>query len=435
MSLWKPPQFLSEEIEISFDSWLKKRKAIWRQTHPRKYIIYDSDVLATIGNNEDVQHDFWHDRYESFDLWLLSSKRKWARTYSWHKAKRRAIQTECERKVNLPMISPASESHVMLGQFENWLGVRKQQWRLERRKRQRHRVEMCSLSRAENCGLGDVSSGGDNNAGPIAIAKSHNDSSVQYWDDILEDQEHSKEEETAIERMDISWVFDSQLGAPDDVIANVMSFLCPSDHGNLLCLSYTSNVLLKQRSVMWRTLCPKHWVLPRRPRKCWCGMYINKIREEEEASRKRSDDLLVKANGIMEKGDQLNKLQKFVGKAEKEFSFSVNYTSGVVLERNSLLNLAVIGKRHKIIKWLVEDKKADIECCDRGQFTPLLNAAWNGDRYIVRYLLGKGCDRKKVGYNHFSQGLAPASFKGLNAEGWALDRGHDEIAKLISLGL
>jgi len=254
-----------------------------------------------------------------------------------------------------------------------------------------------------------------------------------YFDEILEDEEDrlTKEEEPC-QPMDISWLFDSQYGAPDDVIVNIMTYLLPSDHGNLLCLSYTSNALFKQRNDMWKTLCPRHWILPRRPRKSWCVMYITKIRAEEEASRKRSDDLLVKAAVIIDKGDQLNKLEKLIKKAK---DFSVSYTSGVVLERNSLLNLAVIDKRHKIAKWLIEEKGADIESCDRGQFSPLMNAAYAGDKYIVRYLLGKGCDRTKVGYNHSSQGLAPATFEGLNAEGWARKRGHSEVAELIHLGL
>ena len=106
----------------------------------------------------------------------------------------------------------------------------------------------------------------------------------------------------------------------------------------------------------------------------------------------------------------------------------------MVEERNSLLNLAVIEKRHKISKWLIEEKGADIESFDRGQFTPLLNAAWNGDKYLVRYLLAKGCDRRKVGFNNSSQGLAPATFEGLTPEGWARKRGHDEVAELIQLG-
>jgi len=103
-------------------------------------------------------------------------------------------------------------------------------------------------------------------------------------------------------------------------------------------------------------------------------MYITKIRSEEEASRKQSDDLLMKADAIIDKGDILTQLQKIVNKAQKDFSYNINYTSGLVLERNSLLNMAVISKRKNIVKWLVEHKHSDIETSDRGNFTPLLNA-------------------------------------------------------------
>lgn len=108
-------------------------------------------------------------------------------------------------------------------------------------------------------------------------------------------------------------------------------------------------------------------------------MYITKIRAEEEASRKQSDDLLTRADAVIDKGDQLNKLKSIVLKAEKDFSFDVNYTSGTVLERNSLLNIAVINRRKNIVKWLIEEKHSDIETCDRGNFTPLLNAGMGED--------------------------------------------------------
>jgi hypothetical protein len=50
-------------------------------------------------------------------------------------------------------------------------------------------------------------------------------------------------------------------------------------------------------------------------------MYITKIRAEEEDSRKRSDDLLVTAHVIIDKGDQLNKFEKLIMKAKKGFEF------------------------------------------------------------------------------------------------------------------
>jgi hypothetical protein len=106
-----------------------------------------------------------------------------------------------------------------------------------------------------------------------------------------------------------------------------------------------------------------------------------------------------------------------------------------VCERNSLLNLAVINKRHKVVKWLVEVKNADIETNDRGNFSPLLNAAWAGDRYLVRFLMQRGADRGKIGMFHYTKPLASPDFEGLTAEGWAEKKGYHDIAKLIRLGL
>jgi len=425
--------FLNNEIDVSFHQWLQKRKATWRQARPRKYVSHTIDSLE----NEDlegeltVQHDFWlASGYQTFDQWLAASKTKWARTYSWHQERKNALQLDCEREVHL-------NSNISQYQFENWLGVRKQQWRLERRKRQRLLGKESSFAEQDD----SMKVAGDDGL----IAKEESTTTTpramstnedMYIDEILENEERLTSEETAtLEPMDITWLFDSSLGAPDDVVVNIMRFLKPSDHGNLLCLSYVSNYNFKLRQEMWKTLCPSHWILPRRPRKSWAALYITKIRAEEEASRKRSDDILVKAHLIIDKADQLNKFQKLIAKAEKTFQFGVNYTSGVVLERNSLLNLAIIEKRHKISKWLIEEKGADIESCDRGSFTPLMNAAWAGDKHMVRYLLAKGCCRVKVGFNHSSKGLAASTFKGLTAEGWARKRGHDGVAELIRLGL
>mmetsp|Transcript_39160 Transcript_39160/g.81918 ORF Transcript_39160/g.81918 Transcript_39160/m.81918 type:complete len:1072 (+) Transcript_39160:146-3361(+) len=435
--------FLNDEIEQSFHRWLRKRKATWKESRPRKQICHTAEDAITEEREESsVQHTFWFaNGHESFDQWLSASKSKWTRAYSWHKERRETLQSECEKEVHFPLDSTTTiESQAQLNQFENWLSARKQQWRLERRKRQRHRVEPPGVPTEDEktCSATGASSFECDADDPNPCSRKSNNNQTMYFDEILEDEEErltNKEEKMSCQPMDITWVFDSQYGAPDDIIVNIMTYLLPSDHGNLLCLSFGTNFIFKQRSDMWKTLCPKHWVLPRRPRKSWCVMYITKIRAEEEASRKRSDDLLLKANIIIDKGDKLEKLMKLVRKGEKDFEFSVNYTSGVVLERNSLTNIAVIAKRHKIIKWLIEKKGADIESCDRGNFTPLMNAAWNGDKHIIRYLLGKGCDRTKVGYNHLSQGLAPATFKGLRAEGWARKRGHNEVADLIRFGL
>lgn len=403
---------------------------MWRRSRIRKLEcsgIYPRAKGDQEKTNEDeveneeatVVHDFWRSNgHDSFETWLTSSKANWARTYSWHHERRQALQSKCTKEVHFPKDTSTSNdgNDDRIDQLVNWLSVRKQQWKLDRRKRNRPQSEMPIVPL---------------NKDSSRICFAHEN---MYFDEILKNEEQPMPIKTS-QLIDIAWVFDSQRGAPDDVIVNLMTFLCPSDHGNLLCLSYTTNSLFIQRNDMWKALFPSHWVIPRRPRKSWCAMYITKIRAEEDASRKRSDDLLIKASSIIQKGDQLSSLEKLIEKATKDFEFSVNYTSGVVLERNSLLNMAVIDRRHKITKWLIEEKGADIESCDRGRFTPLMNAAWNGDRYVARYLLARGCDRTKVGFNHSSQGLASPKFEGLNAEGWARKRGHDEVAELIRLGL
>lgn len=68
------------------------------------------------------------------------------------------------------------------------------------------------------------------------------------------------------------------------------------------------------------------------------------------------------------------------------------------------------------MRYLVETKRADIESHDRGGFTPLLNAAWAGDKYLVRFLMQRGADRSKIGTCHYTKPLAHPDFRGLTAE-------------------
>jgi ankyrin repeat protein len=159
------------------------------------------------------------------------------------------------------------------------------------------------------------------------------------------------------------------------------------------------------------------------------------LRREQHDCQKRWDDLLLKCYAVLLKGDHLQKIEKLVFKGEAAFGFDANYVSPVVCERNCLLNLAVIQQRHKVVRWLVDQKGAAIESYDRGHFTPLLNAAWAGHKQTVRFLLQRGANRSKVGFYHYSKPLSSPDFAGLSAEGWARRQGHDSIAELIRLGL
>jgi hypothetical protein len=81
-----------------------------------------------------TSHDFWlASGFELFDQWLLASKAAWRRNYSWHKNKKRKLQSETEKELHYPsLLGPLTSwvaADVALHQFNDWLEVRKQQWR------------------------------------------------------------------------------------------------------------------------------------------------------------------------------------------------------------------------------------------------------------------------------------------------------------------
>lgn len=310
-----------------------------------------------------------------------------------------------------------------LSSFLKWLQLRKSQWKFSLRKRKRKRAEESACDKTNVDGAFVLNT--------LGRTVSFEDA---YIDMLLEEQDKMQKERNNRPTLNISFLFDASLGS-DDVVCYVLKFLHPSEHGKLLVISKSTSESIKAREIMWKNLCPSHWTLPKKPRKPWYLLYITKLREEEERKRKLSDDVLLRAQDIMLKGDQVGKIEKLVEESEKKFHFSVDYSSGIVLERNSLLNIAVIYNRHKIVKWLVESKNANIETSDRGRFTPLLNAAWAGDKHMTRYFLAKGANRMAYGTGHYTQGLAPPDFQGLSAEDWARRRGHHELAEIIRLGL
>jgi hypothetical protein len=279
-------QFASNDVKVSFCDWLKVRKVSWRGGRKNVHDIngaaldlYDDEDVTTF-----VPHDFWiASGFESIDEWLLASKAQWRRNYSWHKNKKMKMQEETEKQVHFPsaeLITACGSNEEALVQFNDWLGVRKQQWRIGRRKRQ---LERADSSFEEACGAAaqDATSKPSGNSAEdraslspaksrrtLARLSSSNDTMI--IDELLEEQQRQeKEHQIDHAPLDISWIFDSSVGAPDDVIVLLMRFLNPSDHGTLLCLSWTSNYMFKKRDAVWQSLCPKRWILPRRPRKSW----------------------------------------------------------------------------------------------------------------------------------------------------------------------
>ena len=172
-------------------------------------------------------------------------------------------------------------------------------------------------------------------------------------DALLEEQEREKQRHLKRAPLDISFLFDTAMGCPDDVVVHCMQYLDPREHSKLLALDRETRKCLIERADVWRHLCSckPHWKLPRRPRKPWHVLYLTHLQAEYEDTRKACDELLNRAVNILLKGDLLQKFKRSVLQAERDQeAFNINYTSGVSCERNSLLNLAVIHQRVKIIK-------------------------------------------------------------------------------------
>ncbi|CAM9316768.1 unnamed protein product [Phaeothamnion confervicola] len=108
------------------------------------------------------------------------------------------------------------------------------------------------------------------------------------------------------------------------------------------------------------------------------------------------------------------------------WKFNFDFQSSL-LERNSLLNLAVRCGCRRTVRHLVEVEGVAVETTDDGGFTPLFNAAWRGDRVLVKYFLQRGADpvRRAIG-NGCGSGLP------MNAAEWAQHRGHKEVAEMLA---
>jgi len=409
---------------------------------------------------------------QDFMSWLKQRKSSWRRSYSWTLSNLKKIEEATQTVVHLPEVTVGSkDEYDRVEQYRRWLIIRKQQWRVERRRRKRKLERRLRRRRNGEANRGGVASGcghgrdrtekepTDTSETDSAGTESDTEQQLEEMgttqdhgspgqetsaapqheiiDAMLEEQERralADRQARKTSKIDIRFLFDPEKGASDDICAHIFCYLPYEEHGKLLCVAAELSEGLKSRGEMWRVLCPQRWRLPRRPRKPWHLLYLSKRREEIQEVRELSDRVLESVHQILQKGDCLDKIKKILATSEKKFQFNLNYTSGVLCERNSILNLAVICRRHKCSKWLIDTKGADIATTDRGGFTPLLNAAWNGDRYLAKFLLSRGANRIDVGTSHSSCPLAPSNFEGMTAEGWARKWGFLEVADLIKLG-
>jgi hypothetical protein len=360
--------------------WIRERKRKWQATYKPHVLLPDTYLVEATRCQpfDSVVVDFWSSQgFSSFDSWLAARKITWARQYSWYQRKRRKL--DVTRSVSIHC------------NFETWLSVRKDQWRINRYRVKRHQQELHSAGAADDWNR-EQCEGSPASTVVHDLNYSSAKPKLLFIEDILQEEERKRKAHDERPPLDIMVFFDVKYGMPDDVITHFVEFIQPLERVRLLCISKSSRTALTDRKNVWQMLCQKraHWKLPRRPRRPWHELYLHHLRVETELARKKLDELLSNASVILIKGDHLQSIEKLVALAERDYAFDVNYSSGVVCERNSILNLAVIHSRHKVVRWLVESKNADVETSDRGSFTPLLNAAFGGDKYLVRYLLQKG---------------------------------------------
>lgn len=221
---------------------------------------------------------------------------------------------------------------------------------------------------------------------------------------------------------------------PDDLLASILQLGGLPCAAHLLLVSLRWANKLKRRHDLWRVLCwsKATWrpTLPSRPRKPWCSVFIAALAKSERARRAQSDDLLRAAHTTLKGGDQVASLRKLVDHGMKTFAFDPNHQSGVLFERNSLLNLAVLLGRPKAVQYLVVECRASPNLQDHGGFSALMGAAWRGDLSLVRLLLHFGGDPTLKGHSHYSGGIK-VNGPWHNAAGWAEVRKHEDVAALL----
>jgi hypothetical protein len=307
-----------------------------------------------------LNKDFWTEQgYATFEHWLRTRKIQWSKSYSWNQKKRQVLEQDLLGSPDVELIPLTNKTDsvtdvdaVPIQVWNRWLRIRKTQWKVLRRKRQR-RLAMTISGETKGINITDAST--VNLCSRVALTSSPimQNPELMVIDAMLEEEERRERERRNIQRppFDISFIFDSSLGCPDDIIAKIFRYLPVLEHFKFLCISHKTRQQIKLRDTMWKQLIPTHWTIPRRPRKSWQDLYTSNLRVETERTRKQWDDLLSKASTILMQGDQLQAMERLINEGQRNGrhklakSYDINYASGVVCERNSILNLAVIHQR------------------------------------------------------------------------------------------
>jgi ankyrin repeat protein len=149
-----------------------------------------------------------------------------------------------------------------------------------------------------------------------------------------------------------------------------------------------------------------------------------------EQSQPKASRVLAQCWQVFERSDKVSALQKAI-----PADFDVN-TQFEQMEEATLVNLASRFGRARCVRYLVQDREADVNIADIQGFTVLLNAAWNGHRALVVWLLQQGSTTNFSKLNLDAKGAPPRTSscggKGpYDAETWAARKGFTCISTAI----
>jgi hypothetical protein len=480
------------EPQGEFRAWLKSRKTKWRQSRGKTDEHYAAlyperrqhkkregneqggSKKNKIGDEEEGYYtmkgkdEFWKDLgFDTVEDWQQGRVEGWRRKYRWNRVRLDVIKEKLGngQGVGLPMEEEGGKG--TFREVQEWLAVRKVEWRVKRAREKEYNRELVEDVKRAKMGV-------------IGLPQEKNTTTTEPPDSVAREVTSSSSSssstsssttlptlsvcekassldplhQTVLEHLTLSltqpkppaktysidWLFDLDICGNDDLVFLTLSFLTEFEVNRLVTsVSKHKTRQMAERQNLWSQKCKMNtrWNLPRNPRKAWFELYVTNLKKFFLERLKKSEELLSLCMYHLRKGDHLTQIKKKVLPCVRDFNFSVDFTSGSVGDRNGLLNWAVVYRRPKVAKWLVNDMGADLETKDSGFFTPLCNAAWNGDLQMVRFLLWRGARRDAIGLTHCSKGFGAVQmgFKGLTAEGWARIKGWKEVEMEIKYGV
>ena len=189
---------------------------------------------------------------------------------------------------------------------------------------------------------------------------------------------------------------------PDDVLARVFARLAddPACLARLSCVSGSWRVALA-RSGAWRALCHDAGRAPRRPRKPWRDIHLDRLRKRRSDVAWRHEMLFIRvtaqtksrsrsrrASASAMRVDRPALLREAVDALALAADFDVNHRSATYGGRGLLAVAARIGAVRVAERLLAMGAAPD--AADDEGWTPLMEAAFRGNERVAAALLARG---------------------------------------------